>query len=290
MTEKQTIKNQFALEELEARVLLSADGLSAGIGAEDDSSSLVPDAGSVIEFIHEESDFTQSGDDEFDWSGGETEDLTSPLEAQDIDEGDSGDSEDSNVDEASGGVEGSSNDMGESDGPETVVMTTISASEEIEEVTYTSGFDSQDLVVSQLVDTLNAANAPPVIDENDPISSDFDTYSSQLNGNLVPVSSDDSSSEATFFLDSSSELSGNGLINGNLISDGVLSPGNSPGVFEVAGNLVLNDSGTVVIEIGGVAPATTSAPSIALEPNPAPPSDDAYDPGLIHLWSERAEG
>ena len=44
-------------------------------------------------------------------------------------------------------------------------------------------------------------------------------------------------------------LAGNGIINGNVINNGIISPGNSPGVLTINGNLTQSGSGTLLIEI-----------------------------------------
>ncbi|WP_019994381.1 S8 family serine peptidase [Aureimonas ureilytica] len=49
-------------------------------------------------------------------------------------------------------------------------------------------------------------------------------------------------------------LSGNGLVNGNVLVDGTLSPGRSPGLLTVNGNLTLTGTATTRIEIDGAAP------------------------------------
>lgn len=46
-------------------------------------------------------------------------------------------------------------------------------------------------------------------------------------------------------------LQGTGLIDGNLVIDGLLEPGNSAGILEVDGDISLTETSTVCIEIGG---------------------------------------
>jgi hypothetical protein len=46
-------------------------------------------------------------------------------------------------------------------------------------------------------------------------------------------------------------LEGTGLIDGNLVIDGMLGPGNSAGTLEIDGDIDLADTSTVCIEIGG---------------------------------------
>jgi len=48
-------------------------------------------------------------------------------------------------------------------------------------------------------------------------------------------------------------LGGHGIIAGNVINNGVVSPGNSPGTLSVNGNYTQGSSGTLLIEVGGLA-------------------------------------
>jgi autotransporter-associated beta strand protein len=48
-------------------------------------------------------------------------------------------------------------------------------------------------------------------------------------------------------------LGGHGIIGGNVINNGVVSPGNSPGTLTVKGNYTQASSGTLLIEVGGLA-------------------------------------
>jgi outer membrane autotransporter protein len=50
-------------------------------------------------------------------------------------------------------------------------------------------------------------------------------------------------------------LGGNGIIGGNLVSSGAVSPGSSPGTLTVNGNYTQNASGTLRIEVAGLAPS-----------------------------------
>lgn len=51
---------------------------------------------------------------------------------------------------------------------------------------------------------------------------------------------------------SSGTVKGDGTIDGNVISDGVISPGNSPGILTIDGNYEQNGTGELFIEIGGI--------------------------------------
>jgi len=64
----------------------------------------------------------------------------------------------------------------------------------------------------------------------------------QLNGFLT-------TSQLNMFINSL--LSGNGGINGNLVNNGLVSPGNSPGSIRVSGNYTQSSTGTLRIEVGG---------------------------------------
>ena len=48
-------------------------------------------------------------------------------------------------------------------------------------------------------------------------------------------------------------VGGHGTINGSLASNGIVSPGNSPGTLTVNGNFNQSSSGTLRIEIAGLA-------------------------------------
>ncbi|MCP4644937.1 MAG: hypothetical protein GY851_31135, partial [bacterium] len=58
----------------------------------------------------------------------------------------------------------------------------------------------------------------------------------------------------TLEMDSSSELTGNGLIQGTLVNAGIVRPGGPPGSLELDGSFVQTGTGTVEIEIGGTTP------------------------------------
>jgi outer membrane autotransporter protein len=49
-------------------------------------------------------------------------------------------------------------------------------------------------------------------------------------------------------------LGGHGFLGGDLVSSGIVSPGNSPGTLTVSGNYTQNANGTLRIEIAGLAP------------------------------------
>ena len=120
-----------------------------------------------------------------------------------------------------------------------------------------AGFDSQDLVVSQLVDTLNASNAPPVPENFSSVLHDFSYFSKETPGEIrIDPSIEVDLGTSPVYLSASYTLSGNGTIHGTVVSDGKLSPGNSPGILEFTGDLTLNSESITDIEIGGTAPGS----------------------------------
>ena len=52
-------------------------------------------------------------------------------------------------------------------------------------------------------------------------------------------------------VDSGETLSGNGVVVGDILNRGTLSPGNSPGIVNIIGDAVLDPAGSLVIQIGG---------------------------------------
>src|SRR5262249_15634370 len=48
-------------------------------------------------------------------------------------------------------------------------------------------------------------------------------------------------------------LIGNGTVNGNVVNQGILSPGNSPGTIQVNGNFTQAAAGTFAVELNGTA-------------------------------------
>ena len=49
-------------------------------------------------------------------------------------------------------------------------------------------------------------------------------------------------------------LGGHGIIGGNLLNSGVVSPGNSPGTLTIRGDYTQNATGTLRIEVAGSSP------------------------------------
>ena len=54
------------------------------------------------------------------------------------------------------------------------------------------------------------------------------------------------------------KLSGSGRIVGDVVNRGLFSPGNSPGIDNVTGDMTFDRAGTVLIEIGGLTPGPGS--------------------------------
>ena len=67
-------------------------------------------------------------------------------------------------------------------------------------------------------------------------------------------------------MDQGQTLSGNGVVVGDLLNRGTLSPGNSPGIVNITGDTVLDPAGSLVIQIGGL----NAGPG-------SPILDDGYD-------------
>lgn len=205
-------------------------------------------------------------EDIFGWSEGDLDDLND--DRSDISEGantyaeDASDS-DSDYNDAQE-TTGSNEDTGTPESPDQGASGSSLESEQvdltllelIETEAFSGGFDSQNLVVSQLVDTLNAANAPPVSEINPAFDTDFSNFSSENPGeiHLDPENGLDLGTSPVY-LSSFYTISGNGTIQGNLISDATLSPGNSPGVINLPGGTVLGSGSNTIIEIEGPAGA-----------------------------------
>lgn len=123
------------------------------------------------------------------------------------------------------------------------VSTTISAPNEptVDTNLPAAGASQTDVtnpVTQQLTDTLNAANGPPAGGGN----SVHLTPDTQLNLG------------STLSLGSGDVLSGTGTLLGDVVNNGLVSPGNSPGITNVV-NFTQGPNGTTLIEIGGTAGA-----------------------------------
>ncbi|MCC6233986.1 MAG: LEPR-XLL domain-containing protein, partial [Verrucomicrobiales bacterium] len=71
-------------------------------------------------------------------------------------------------------------------------------------------------------------------------------------------------------------LHGAGNIPASILNRGLLSPGNSPGIWDVAGNLTLDRAGSLLLELGGTSPGPGVASGLDLEPAVGSPLD-GYD-------------
>ncbi|MDA7667628.1 LEPR-XLL domain-containing protein [bacterium] len=281
----------FRLEELEARVLLSADGLSGVV--DDGAVSTLGSNGfeSAIEVVQDEETNVDEGsldDDSFNWSEGVSDDFLLVPEGEfetDSDSSEEGDIGSDNSDEqvtlaSESNDESASKDteFDEENSPGDLPVYPVS--EEIQGsdlVLTTNSFEGESAATTQMVETLNAANAPPISEPIDLLSSD-----------LVPQSIDSIETEGLYaisplpendllVIDTSSVLSGNGAFVGDVISSGEIRPGNSPGIFDVVGDLELTPGSLLVIELGGLQPGPNASPSIDLEPVPLPANDDGFD-------------
>ncbi len=104
----------------------------------------------------------------------------------------------------------------------------------------------QQTSTDQLVTTLHGSEPPPLAPQNIHLDA----------GQPAPGQ----------VIEAGSTLSGSGDVIGNLVNQGTLSPGNSPGIVNVTGDTQLDDSGSLQIQIGG------------LNPGPGSPNvDDGYD-------------
>lgn len=213
-------RNQFELEGLEPRLLLSADGLAVAgaIGAacavdpEDDlpsaSATMVSDdyasVAEVTDDIWEEVSIPLTGSESQEAS------ATSVAESE---------SAESETDAAPG------SEATESPMRDASEDTMISGSQTI-----------SNALTAQLTETLHAANGPP------------------SEGNHVHLTvNSDWNSDSAWVLGPNDLLTGSGTISGGLVNDsGVISPGNSPGITNVA-TFTQNSGGTTIIEIGGTA-------------------------------------
>ena len=101
---------------------------------------------------------------------------------------------------------------------------------------------------------------------------EFSTSSVQLTPNN-PLSAPDG-----LTLDISNTLTGNGTIIGDVTSHGTISPGDSPGILNITGDLTLGALDTLVIEIGGLNPGPSSDADGTLPVEPVGgSSDDGFD-------------
>jgi fibronectin-binding autotransporter adhesin len=79
------------------------------------------------------------------------------------------------------------------------------------------------------------------------------TYSGDTNINAGTLQVDGLIASANTFVNHGGALAGIGTIGGNLFNSAVVSPGDSPGTLTVNGNYTQNATGTLRIEIGGLA-------------------------------------
>jgi autotransporter-associated beta strand protein len=80
------------------------------------------------------------------------------------------------------------------------------------------------------------------------------TYTGATTVNAGSLIVDGSIASAQTLVSAGGLLGGHGFLNGSLVNSGIVSPGNSPGTLTVNNNYTQNTSGTLRIEIGGLAP------------------------------------
>lgn len=126
-------------------------------------------------------------------------------------------------------------------------------------------------LVDQLTQGLLSSNGPPQDSGNQTVAN------SDNGDNIVNASSSSSTSTvsdlhltpdspvSSLTVEPNQKLTGSGTIAGDLINRGTISPGNSPGIQTVTGDMNFGSSGRVIIEIGG------------LTPGPGTPTDNGYD-------------
>jgi outer membrane autotransporter protein len=142
----------------------------------------------------------------------------------------------------------------------------------------TNGFKLNNFFMSVTNGTLVLNWSPGLIifpedDEFDPGDNEYPWISYELDGNLVipngvnviiddpVVMSNNSttivngqftSTENSFTVMRGSMVGGNGLIAGNLVNNGLVSPGNSPGTLSIGGNFTQTPSGSFLLEAGSL--------------------------------------
>ncbi len=99
----------------------------------------------------------------------------------------------------------------------------------------------QQTKTDELVATLHGSEPPPVGVQN-----------------IHLVAAQPVTAPSGLVINSGDTLSGNGAITGNLLNLGTLSPGNSPGIVNITGDTVLDPSGSLLVEIGGLTPGPGS--------------------------------
>ena len=227
-------KTDFDLEALEPRLLLSAEPLQGVVASlystQVDGSSSGGGAGSGAEIFSSEAstacDLTVAGEgDVFQIGDSASLDASEPATASEAD---------SRLADGSQNSE-AVDDSAESTTEETVVTGVADFANAVAGSPQT---DVTNVLRQQLTETLKAANAPPA--------------EGQMNVHLTPDSQ--LSFASALILGTCDVLSGSGSIDGDVVNNGLLSPGNSPGITNFV-NFTQGSGGLTLIEIGGTAGA-----------------------------------
>jgi Ca2+-binding RTX toxin-like protein len=221
-------RHRFELEALEARLMLSADGVGVVIESWADQSPLLPSEILVAENLAESvpqhslsshSDSASALEDLFE----DASELPVPASADDapgnppeeLSESAAAEPASENPGLFQAIDPGASDDFAGLAGSQTGVTNPAT---------------------QELTDTLHAANAPPA-------------------GKTVQIELVSGSVENQIVIHSGETLTGSGTLPAGLVNDGTLSPGNSPGIQNLP-TFSQSSSGTTVIEIGGTVPGT----------------------------------
>ncbi|MFT5407848.1 MAG: hypothetical protein ACI9NC_000553, partial [Verrucomicrobiales bacterium] len=288
---------QYDLEALEPRVLLSADGLSAAFGG---AASGADEAGSVAaEVIVEEgqNDAVEGADAVLTYDPAEVVDGMFDGVALDAEEAPVASDGDVQTPAAGPELGAAEDEIEEASEPAVAADSDAAALAWQRPIVLTESLtwsdpapmtlDLADPLTDRMVTTLRAANGPPEPGANSPkwfigneepsiyrsFKAGYDTAGGLLadthNLHLRPDSPLDPGENGTLVIGETETLSGSGTVNGEVINHGVLSPGNSPGLVIVNGDLDLgtesdpeadaeeapHNVGTVILEIAGTAGA-----------------------------------
>jgi len=244
-------KSSFELETLEQRVLLSADGFAVMHSApsETDSSPsdvIIAESASLhdagledVEYGAANSLFESCGEADL---LADTALVSDPVAVASVEEHEDPEAAIESADEAPGRLE--SGVQPEADAP---IFSDADANS----------------ITDELTATLNASNPPPAdVDAekaaNSPENQDMQDGSG-ANGGVVSVSGDlhleetaPVEAENGVIVGEGETLSGSGAIEGDVLVEGVVSPGNSPGIQTISGNQTYAFSSTLEIELGGL--------------------------------------
>jgi hypothetical protein len=114
---------------------------------------------------------------------------------------------------------------------------------------------SADTVCGDLTITSNAPNASINLNSLTNFGCGTNPMTMTVGGNVAVTNGLTVGTNAT--------LSGNATLDGSVTNKGTISPGSSPGHFDITGDLVLANSSRLQIEIGGYAPGQVDSMSVA---------------------------